>query len=406
VKIWLVIVAAAAVLAVAAFAGSRTGVPDARQPTTAAPTLPPEVDTEFYSSVTPEETAQDPPGTLLDVSDALRIPEGADGWRILYRSTDSTGQPIVVSGLVMRPEGEAPPGGFPLVSWGHSTVGLSDVCTPSLDGPPPGLDSAAVLDAGYAIVATDYEGMGPPGVHPYLDGESAARSMLDAARAARSMSDLEATGDVALWGYSQGGHATLHAAQRAADYAPELPIVGAVAAAAPASPSWFNLSLFSPDRYQFAAMAALAWAEVKPELDAATVLGPAAIADTDRMLGRVGEGCPDMSQLTDQHSLLDLVRAPFDSDPAWDAAVRATSIGPAPASMPVLLFIGEDDDIVPPVEAFYASAQLCSAGSEVDSYVVPEGTHLVGLLSDVPLEWLAERRDGRQVLSDCPPATQ
>ena len=43
------------------------------------------------------------------------------------------------------------------------------------------------LKAGYAVVRTDYEGLGTPGVHPYLVGRSEGRSVLDAVRAARAL---------------------------------------------------------------------------------------------------------------------------------------------------------------------------------------------------------------------------
>ena len=41
------------------------------------------------------------------------------------------------------------------------------------------------IKAGYAVVRTDYDGLGTPGVHQYLVGTSEGRSVLDAVRAAR-----------------------------------------------------------------------------------------------------------------------------------------------------------------------------------------------------------------------------
>ena len=43
------------------------------------------------------------------------------------------------------------------------------------------------LSQGYAIVATDYVGLGTPGIHAYLDGPSAAHSVIDMVRAARAV---------------------------------------------------------------------------------------------------------------------------------------------------------------------------------------------------------------------------
>ena len=45
----------------------------------------------------------------------------------------------------------------------------------------------AYLKAGYAVAETDYEGLGTPGVHPYLIGSSEGRSVLDIVRAAREI---------------------------------------------------------------------------------------------------------------------------------------------------------------------------------------------------------------------------
>ena len=67
------------------------------------------------------------------------------------------------------------------------------------------------LKAGYAVVRTDYEGLGVPNVtHPYLIGVSEGRSVLDMVRAARKL-DTTIGKNVVLAGHSQGGHAVLWA---------------------------------------------------------------------------------------------------------------------------------------------------------------------------------------------------
>ena len=48
------------------------------------------------------------------------------------------------------------------------------------------------MAAGSIVAATDYEGMGTPGPHPYLVGISEGRSGLDAALAARQIPGAEA----------------------------------------------------------------------------------------------------------------------------------------------------------------------------------------------------------------------
>jgi pimeloyl-ACP methyl ester carboxylesterase len=82
---------------------------------------------------------------------------------------------------------------------------------------------------GAIVVATDYEGLGTPGTHTYLVGRSEGANVLDAIRAARQVTGTE--GQSITIGHSQGGGAALWAAQMAPEYATDVNLVGAVAAA-------------------------------------------------------------------------------------------------------------------------------------------------------------------------------
>ena len=86
--------------------------------------------------------------------------------------------------------------------------------------------------AGYVIAASDYQGLGTKGLHPYLVGKSEGMNELDNVRAARALPEVHAGRDFAVWGHSQGGQALLFTGQVAAEYASELHLV-AVAGGAP-----------------------------------------------------------------------------------------------------------------------------------------------------------------------------
>ena len=121
------------------------------------------------------------------------LPRASRTWTLLYRSTSLRGKPIGVSGFVMLPKGKRPKQGWPVVSWAHGTSGIADSCAPSRepDGPYTVYAAAqfgAWLKAGYAVANTDYEGLGTPGVHPYLVGRSEGRGVVDIVRAARASS--------------------------------------------------------------------------------------------------------------------------------------------------------------------------------------------------------------------------
>jgi pimeloyl-ACP methyl ester carboxylesterase len=168
-------------------------------------------------------------------SGAAALKGAASNRLILYRSTGVKGKPVAVSGAVAVPKGKAPKGGWPVISWAHGTTGIADSCAPSRDGANP-LSSYAYpllqrwLKAGYAVVRTDYEGLGTPGAHPYLIGISEGHSVLDAVRAARRL-DKRLGKRVVLAGHSQGGQSVLWAASLARKYTPDLKLRGTLALA-------------------------------------------------------------------------------------------------------------------------------------------------------------------------------
>jgi pimeloyl-ACP methyl ester carboxylesterase len=197
-------------------------------------------------STATSETAADPaalrPGQLLSsraVADGPALPSAARNEVITYASQDGNGDPVVVSGTVSIPRTPAPEGGYPVISWAHGTTGVADACAPSADfagGPAHGYLSGvnASLDdwvaRGYAVVSTDYQGLGTPGIHPYVNGDTETNAVVDIVRAARAM-DPAVGSTWFVIGHSQGGQAALFTAAQGGERAPELHLGGAVAIA-------------------------------------------------------------------------------------------------------------------------------------------------------------------------------
>ncbi|CAI3805846.1 hypothetical protein GLGCALEP_04001 [Pseudomonas sp. MM221] len=174
------------------------------------------------------------PGKLLrsePLDQALSLPNAASAQRILYTSLDGIDgkTPIVVSGALFIPKGKAPAGGWPVASWGHGTVGVADICAPSWAGRSY-RDVQYLnrwLEEGYAIVATDYQGLGVPGGHPLLNNRMAAYGILDAAKAV--VAGVPGLADkVLIIGQSQGGAGAFAAGAYAATYAPKLGVKGSI----------------------------------------------------------------------------------------------------------------------------------------------------------------------------------
>jgi pimeloyl-ACP methyl ester carboxylesterase len=169
---------------------------------------------------------------------AAVVPGASKTLLVLYRSTGVAGGAVPVSGVVSLPKGKAPKGGWPVVTYAHGTTGIADQCAPSRDTAGSSVHPynnyvfgllTRWLKAGYAVVRTDYEGLGTPGVHPYLVGTSEGRGVLDIVRAAHQADSRVSTKDVAIAGHSQGGHAALWAAALATKYTPDLKVEGTLA---------------------------------------------------------------------------------------------------------------------------------------------------------------------------------
>ncbi|MFF5033051.1 lipase family protein [Nocardia salmonicida] len=160
----------------------------------------------------------------------------ASGTESTYATRTSRGVDAESSAVAFVPTGAAPAGCWPIIAWAHGTTGVADTCAPSVTGlfarNPMFLTSW--IDNGYAVVATDYIGLGTPGVHAYLDARSEGNVVVDSVRAVRQVTP-ELSTRWAVVGQSQGGRAALATANIATRYTPELDFRDAVATAPPSN---------------------------------------------------------------------------------------------------------------------------------------------------------------------------
>ncbi|MNH67510.1 Alpha/beta hydrolase family protein [compost metagenome] len=139
---------------------------------------------------------------------------------LTYKMLGQSGQEVQATSLVFTPNTPPPAGGWPIVVWAHGTTGVADVCAPSKAALADSTKDliSKLLAAGYVVVAPDYEGLGTPGIHPFLNVKSEAFSITDAVVATRNYLTQRNLLTSKKWltvGHSQGGHAALSAAQYA-----------------------------------------------------------------------------------------------------------------------------------------------------------------------------------------------
>ncbi|MFT4201259.1 lipase family protein [Gordonia sp. (in: high G+C Gram-positive bacteria)] len=319
---------------------------------------------------------------------ADRLPSGAArGVKVLYTTRDQRGRPAQSTGVVYYPRRPAPAGQWKVVSWAHGTTGISPKCAPSgfsgarQDHFQPNI--AGALRRGYVVTATDYIGLGGGGTAEYLGGRSSAYNVIDMVRAARNL-DPKIGRRWASLGHSQGGHVALWAARVAPTYAPELPMVGAVAMA-PASQIDTSVTLVQqpglPSLGSFNQMSAFGMYvlsgldHVYPDLHVRGYLTPTG----RRWLDRVSNLCV-VDAVTAMKSVApgSLYTKATGSSPRFLAALR--HYGGIPASgfrRPVRLQQGLADPIVPAVATVELLDQLRSGGVAVSAGWYPGDHHAV-----------------------------
>ncbi|MCC9044447.1 prolyl oligopeptidase family serine peptidase [Myroides sp. M-43] len=145
--------------------------------------------------------------TKLDVASSIKI--------MTYTMPYVSGKVQNATALIMYPKTPKPKDGYRIVVWAHGTVGVSDACAPSTNplGDNFKVAAEALLAQGYVIIAPDYEGLGTPGIHPYLNLTSEANSALYAVKAVKEKYKNDFNGAWMSAGQSQGGQASLGIAE-------------------------------------------------------------------------------------------------------------------------------------------------------------------------------------------------
>ena len=316
------------------------------------------------------------PGEIIDTE---QLDVAGTGLRLLYHSTSATGDDVAVSGFVLLPEGEPPEGGWPLVAWAHGTTGLGDSCAPSHNAETDQL-AIALTSFGFAVVATDYEGLGTPGVHPYVVGPSQAHSVLDSVRAVRNL-DLPVTDRWLAFGHSQGGHAAMFTAQLQPSYAPELELIGTIAGAPPSQIETLNDSLIGSDFQGYLVMTASGLAAAYDNLDLADVFTPEAID----LLDVVETGCT--AEIFDVFNPLDYATVSAVADPFqledWSEAIAIQETSLLPTTAPLLIIHGGDDEQIPVETSATLFERLCGLDGQAETVrIVYPGQSHAGVLTN------------------------
>lgn len=397
---------------VAAFAGAVNATPGTGQ------TVTPEL-SAFYEI--DSASLPDGPGVLIKAEEILDAPQGVDVYRIMYSSEDLQGNVIPVSGLYAVPDIAVPSRGLPLIGYAHGTTGVGRACGMSqapFQSETPGfahfaLQILPMVERGWAVVASDFAGMGAPGPGSYLVGPLEARNVLDAIRAvlvadSRIGSVAVDADRIGAYGTSQGGSSVLSTLQIAPDYAPELALKGGMALAlglAVPIPGALELVASNPTstmQNMFMLLIAKSYADSFPELvdidDVLTPRGKEYLPLLEQYCGQ------DLAQRVVDIPLGEIVKTPIDN--GLIAAMNAAMPLPAHVATPVVIAQGLADVTIFPAFTHTAVMTACAMGDSVWYSTFPYDDHYTirfqaRLAGGRIYDWMQDRFDGIPAPTNC-----
>jgi pimeloyl-ACP methyl ester carboxylesterase len=374
--------------------------------------------------------------------------KGAQAWKIAYISSDAMERKTIATGLLIAPIGKGPAEGRPILAWAHGTTGSAQNCGPSqiIDPTAPlneyflvdgnswtdyGIPNVeAFIKEGYVIVATDYQGLGGGGKHQYAVAQTNGRDVINSARAASSMKEIGAGKKTVVYGWSQGGGATIAAASlpeyqamqgTAADnlqylgfvaLAPEdvavmLPNVPNDEAGAAKLMNGFTQANV-PNVFLFAHYVMGLWGTQAafPSLKLSDVLTDDGVKAVDKLsANKCIHVLADTFNYAYGDNYKSLLKPQASNSLAWVKAFIEGSVKPVKPVAPVVIYWGTKDTAVPPVMHELYQKQMCALGANVGRNQLPgEQTHFTtpGVAAPMYLEWVKDRIAGKSLANGCP----
>ena len=330
--------------------------------------------------------------TSVPLAPGLSLSGAGAAYRVVYSTVNQHDQPAVSTGAVFLPPGAPPEGGFPVIAWAHGTVGLGDDCTPSALPPSERNDEylSHWLAEGYAIVASDYVGLGTPGLMSYLNSVATAHGVVDSVIAAHQMG-LPLSPKWAIVGQSQGGGAAISSARWATEFSQGtgLDYRGVVATGTPANidnlvkQAGPDLSLpeLGPIANAYTAYILAALREARPDLGIDTVLSAAGLDAVNRAETVCVLPLSDELAHMSPAAFFD---ARLSSIPGMGAALYDFMGTPASGfDRPIFLGVGLLDRDVPPSSTLTFYDQLVANNQNVVLRVYPDEDHSGTVLASV-----------------------
>jgi hypothetical protein len=353
--------------------------------------------TSFYD--TPNPLPSGKPGDLMRSQpfEEYALPPGVSAIRILYHSRSAAGDDVAASGVVLFPEDETPPaGGWPIIAWAHGSRGVARQCAPSL---MRDLDYGSFLsmyvELGYAVVATDYTGLGTKFRNAASDMQSNATDVIHSIPAARAAVPQLGRKWVAL-GASEGSMAVAALAEleneiRDANY------LGAIAIAGIAEPKDLYEHLAQGPSRDMLASLAYGIKTVYPQFEVGDMLTEKGLT----LYRQAGEECGSPNRGAEA-ATTGMLKPQWEDDQYVKQYFARNALGQRPAYGPLLIISGEANPASPTTTA-QVIARMCKQGDRIqfEKYPDPEPGLLAGNSVMAQITWIKARFAGATAPANC-----
>jgi len=349
--------------------------------------------TSFYD--TPHPLPAGKPGELIrsEAIDQYNLPYELSALRILYYSRTASVEDVAVSAVVLVPDGKPPAGGWPLIAWAHEFRGAARQCAPSLMknlGAGPLL--AMYANLGYAVVATDYSGLGADSGKPVLDMQSNALDVIYSVPAARAAAKQIGRKWIAV-GSFQGALAAVAVAESELR---DLNYLGSVAVSgvADAQPVYARFAEGSSNR-----MLPVLASTVKalyPGFQVTDMLTDKALPAYQRVAQTCGgETEPEFTST--------MLKPGWENNRFVKEFFSRNTPGQKPARSPLLVIRGEVDPAIPSDMSERTVARICKQGSRVLFLKYPglDASGVTGASVSDQISWIKARFAGYVAPSNC-----
>lgn len=344
--------------------------------------------TKFYDA--PQPLPPGKPGDLIRSEDAedYALAPGVNALRILYHTRSAGGEDVASSGLILYPDQKPPAGGWPVIAWAHSAGSVARQCAPSLSRILPHTPLLTMyVNLGYAVVATDYAGLGTHFRYAFSDMNSNATDVINSIPAARAALPQLAKQWIAI-GADSGGRTIVAIAEREHEIH-DPSFLGGIAMG----------GLYSLDaQYQHSAgseplFLAHGVMTVYPQFEPSEVLTESGVVQYRQAETTCEHAPPSQAPLLKPH---------WPGNKFVKDFFARNSPGQKPLSAPLLLLVAEPDP-ARAAESTKTVRHLCQQGAAVqfEQYEETDPGNLIGDSVSDQMAWIQGRLAGRAAPSNC-----